>query len=434
VPLLRDALTWVFGRVSAIYFREIESTGDVPRGDVGGRLFVSNHFNALVDPIVMITTTACPISPVAKSTLWDVPGLRPLLDAAGAVPIVRRRDAPDKSVEANEAVFDRVADFLAARGNILIFPEGTSHSFPKLLEVKTGPARMLARARERGARGLTFQAVGIEFDAKDEFRSRALLVYGPVREVDAMGLEGDALVAAITETIRGDLTDALVEGPTHEERLLIARVAELVANDGGDGTLAGWSDVGRRVEAAHAALQTVDGASLIHLANAVDRYYVLLGEEGLVDADVARAAGAETARAMGRKALRRGLLALAMPLALLGMVLYWLPYQVPRLAASRAREADMISTVKLGAGLAVFPLWSIALVAGTFLLFPPEVAAVVAAFVLASPFAALAWLDVTPRLRRRLRLAGRGARLAALREARARAMTLVGGARARLGV
>ncbi len=434
MPLLRDALRWVFGRVSAIYFREIEATGDVPAKHVGGRLFVSNHFNALVDPILMITTTACPISPIAKSTLWDVPGLRWLLDAAGAVPIVRRRDAPDKSVETNEAVFDRVADWLAGRGNILIFPEGTSHSFPKLLELKTGPARMIARARERGARGLTFQAVGLEFDAKDEFRSRALLVYGPVREVDAIGLDGDGLVAAVTDQIREDLTDALVEGPTHEERLLIARVAEMVANDGGDGTLAGWSDVGRRVEAAHEALAAADGGSLIHLANAVDRYYVLLGQEGLTDADVARADPDRTARAIAGKAARRTLLAAFIPLAVIGMALYWLPYQLPRLVASRAREADMISTVKLGTGLAVFPLWSVGLVVGTFALVPAEVAAVVAVLVLASPFAALAWLDVSPRLRRRLRLASRGARVAALREARGRAMVLVGGARARLGV
>jgi 1-acyl-sn-glycerol-3-phosphate acyltransferase len=433
VPLLRDALRWVFGRVSAIYFREIEATGDVPGADVGGRLFVSNHYNALVDPILLITTTACPISPIAKSTLWDIPGLRPILDVAGAVPIVRRKDAPEKSVEANEAVFDRVADFLARRGNILVFPEGTSHSFPKLLEPKTGAARMLVRARERGARGLTFQAVGLEFDAKGEFRSRALLVYGPVRDVDSLGVEGDALVAAITELVRADLTDALVEGPTHEERLLIARVAEMVANDGGDGTLAGWSDVGRRVEAAHTTLAAADASSLVHIANAVDRYYVLLGEEGLTDADVVRKKDGGAA-AIAAKALRRTLFALLGPLALLGSVLYLLPYQVPRLVAARAKEADLVSTMKLGAGLVAFPLWSIGLVALVFALFPIEVAPAVALVVLASPFAALAWLDVSPRLRRRVRLASRGARLTALREARARAMALVGGARARLGV
>lgn len=424
----------MFGRASAIYFREIETTGDVPGRDVRGRLFVSNHSNALIDPILLLTTTGCPISPVAKSTLWSVPGLRFLLDAAGAVPLVRRRDVPEKSVEDNEAVFDRVADWLAGGGNILIFPEGTSHSFPKLLEVRTGPARMLVRAKERGGRGLTLQSVGLEFDAKDEFRSRALLVYGPVRELDAVSLEGDALVAAVTERIRADLSDVLVEGPTHEERLLIARVAEMLANERGDSSLAGWSGAGRRVEAAHETLASVDAGTLVNVANAVDRYYALLGAEGLIDANVAKAEDAPSSRALAGKVVRRGVLALLMPLALLGLVLYRLPYQVPRLVASRAREPDMVSTFKLGAGLAVFPLWSALLVAATFLLFPPQVAAVVSLAVLVSPFVALAWLDVTPRLRRRLRLAGNKASMDALREARRRVMVQVAGARARLGV
>src|SRR4029077_10856378 len=83
----------------------------------GGRVFVGNHGNALIDPILVLTDAACAISPIAKSTLWSVPGLGWLLDRAGAVPIVRRADSPDKAVGANADVFDRVADHLAAGGN-----------------------------------------------------------------------------------------------------------------------------------------------------------------------------------------------------------------------------------------------------------------------------------------------------------------------------
>ena len=70
---------WIFRRVVRIYFRELEELGDVPDG-VTGRLFVANHFNAIVDPILVLTSAPCAISPVAKSTLWKVPGLRWLLD------------------------------------------------------------------------------------------------------------------------------------------------------------------------------------------------------------------------------------------------------------------------------------------------------------------------------------------------------------------
>src|SRR6478609_9052835 len=119
----RSALLLVFRRIARIYFRAIEVAGDVPKADTGGRLFAANHVNGLVDPILVLTQAPCPISPVAKSTLWQIPGLRWLLDAADAVPIVRKRDDPTKTAKDNDAIFERVGAHLAHRGNILIFPE-----------------------------------------------------------------------------------------------------------------------------------------------------------------------------------------------------------------------------------------------------------------------------------------------------------------------
>src|SRR4029079_7129218 len=132
---------------------------------------------------------------------------------------------------------------LSTGGNVLIFPEGTSHNEPHLLDLKSGAGRMLARAKgTANAKGLTFQAVGLEFEARTVFRSRALLVFGPVREVDSIGQVGDELAEAITDRLKLDLSELLVEGPTWEDRLLIARVAEMFANDAGDHSLAAWNE------------------------------------------------------------------------------------------------------------------------------------------------------------------------------------------------
>ncbi|MBC7978585.1 MAG: 1-acyl-sn-glycerol-3-phosphate acyltransferase, partial [Myxococcales bacterium] len=138
---LRDLLVATFARVMRLYFRDIERLGDPPGPEVRGRVFVANHTNALIDPVLVITDAACPIAPVAKSTLWAVPGLRWLLDRAGAVPIVRRVDTPDKSAAANADAFRDIAAHLSGGGNIVIFPEGTSHSEPHLAPLRTGAAR-----------------------------------------------------------------------------------------------------------------------------------------------------------------------------------------------------------------------------------------------------------------------------------------------------
>ncbi len=402
---LRSALLWGFRRVIAIYFREIEVMGHAPPRATGGRIFAANHVNGLVDPVLVLTSADCPICPVAKSTLWRIPGLRWLLDAVDAVPIVRRRDEPGKPAGANDEAFERVAKHLSGGGNILIFPEGTSHNEPQLGTLKSGAGRMLAGARAGGARGLTFQAVGLEFDARDVFRSRALVLYGPVRDVDALARDAGAgaeeatdaagpLARAITDQLREDLSELIVEGSTWDERVLVARVAEVFANDAGDGTLAAWNAVGRQVEAATRVLRATSKAAYDDVASRVSRYYALLAAAGETDERVAR--GRSASRAPG--GIARPLRVALLPLSLAGVVLYALPYQVPRLVARLAgHEVDVISTYKLGAGLVVFSVWAAALVVAGALLLPAPLALIGALVALGSPFAALDLLDRSTR-------------------------------------
>jgi len=427
--IVRGALFWTFRRVIGIYFRAIETAGNTPAADTGGRLFVANHVNALIDPVLILTAAPCSISPVGKSTLWKIPGLRWLLTAIDAVPIVRRRDDPTKGSAGNEEVFDKIAAWLSGGQNILIFPEGTSHSEPHLIEVKSGAARMLARARANGGRGLTLQAVALEFDERHTFRSRCLMLYGPVREVDSFVEEGDALVAALTARLRDDLSELLVEGATWPERLAIARVAEMLANDTGDRSLARWNSIGRQVEAARHALRDGGEATAARVAAAVDHYYARLASEGLDDAQLA--AGEAPPGSLFAAAWLMALL----PFAALGIALYALPYRLPTLAAKRvANEADEISTYKLGAGLLVYPIWAAGLIGLSVALLLAKLAVLSVVVVLLSPFAALAWLDRTPALRRSLRLRARAARIAELREARGAVMKLVEETRGALGM
>jgi glycerol-3-phosphate O-acyltransferase / dihydroxyacetone phosphate acyltransferase len=287
-------------------------------------------------------------------------------------------------------VFERIADHLARGGNILIFPEGTSHSEPTLAPLRTGAARMLAAGAARGA-DATFQAVGLEFDARDDFRSRCLVLWGPVRAfADVPGASPDERVHNATAIMAADLRELLVEGDTHDERRLVARVAELFANDAGDGTLRGWNAIGRQVELAGRTLRGADAAIVDRVRARVGAYYAELERLGVKDAQVvARVADPAGAAQPARDhRLRRVLLA---PLAISGIALYAIPYFVPRFVA-QSSDTDAKSTVKLGVALVVYPVWAAGLV-GLSLLLPPPLSLVAAAVALASPFAALDWLD-----------------------------------------
>ena len=384
---VRRALVATFRSVIRLYFRDIERIGTPPPADTKGRVFVSNHHNALIDPVLVLTDTECEISPIAKSTLWDVPGLRWLLDRAGAVPIVRKKDTPNKSAADNDATFDKIATHLADGGNILIFPEGTSHSEPQLAPLRTGAARMLVAAEGRHGIDQTFQAVALEFDRRDDFRSRCLVLWGPVRKLADVAGSGEDRVANITTQMATDLRELLVEGATHEERRLIARVAEMLANDAGDASLAGWNTLGRQVELAGKTLGALSSEVVQHVQSKVDAYYTELAKYGLGDAQLATARAAVSKP--GSRWLKRAMLA---PLAVPGFALYAIPYFIPRMVARRA-DPDAVSTIKLGTALVVYPLWAAGLVTLSFVLVPPPLSFGAAAIAIASPFAALRWLD-----------------------------------------
>ncbi len=425
---VRRALVSTFRRLMRLYFREVEKIGDAPGPETRGRVVVSNHYNALIDPVLVITGADCDLAPVAKSTLWDIPGLGWLLDRAGAVPIVRRQDTPDKAAGSNDATFDAIAKHLGGGGNLLIFPEGTSHNEPHLAPLRSGAARMMLAAEARDGVPPTFQAAALEFDNRSDFRSRCLVLWGPVRRFADLEGPPEERVRGATAVMEADLRELLVEGETHEERTRIARVAELLANDEpGASTLAQWSGVGRQVGLASRMLRSVDPVLVTKVGAHVDAYYAELARLGLVDAHVLAAArgrhpavSAPTAESGWRKLL-------GAPLAATGIVLYALPYFVPRWLA-RAQDEDAVSTFKLGAALVVYPLWAAGLVVGALLLLPAPISYLAAAIALTSPFAALRWLDIwyqraapaTP------------SELAHLARLRAAARTAIDAARARL--
>jgi 1-acyl-sn-glycerol-3-phosphate acyltransferase len=388
---VRRLLVATFRRIVRLYFRQIERVGEAPSAETRGRLFVSNHHNALVDPILVLTDTDCEISPIAKSTLWSIPGLKYLLDAARAVPIVRRRDVPGKESATNDATFDRIAEHLVGGGNILIFPEGTSHSEPRLAPLRSGAARMLAVADERtrdAVAPLTFQAAALEFDNKSTFRSRCLVLWGPVRRWDDVAGDGEDRIRAATAIMEADLKELLVEGDSHEERRLIARVAEMLANDAGDASLEGWNSIGRQVELASQTLRHLDPATVAYVDHAVTAYYDELDRLGLRDARVATRT-AEPQPVSVLRWVRRAALA---PLAATGIALYVVPYYVPRIA-SRKTDHDAVSTIKLGAGLLAYPIWAAGLITAAHVLLPPPVSTAATVVILVSPFVALRWLD-----------------------------------------
>jgi len=116
----------------------VEGLDSLPRS--GPVLIVGNH-DSHWDP-VLIGMAARPrrqIRALAKSTLWKVPGLRPVLNGMGQIPI--SRGAGDAGA------LDRAIAELRAGTCIGVFPEGTI-SRGEVLRARSGIARLALAAPE----------------------------------------------------------------------------------------------------------------------------------------------------------------------------------------------------------------------------------------------------------------------------------------------
>jgi glycerol-3-phosphate O-acyltransferase / dihydroxyacetone phosphate acyltransferase len=392
-PAIRIATRRFFRLVFGIFFREIRLEGNFPRAATCGRLFYANHNSGLVDPALILTACDFLIAPLAKSTLWQMPLLRSLLDVAAAVPVHRRQDDPNKAENASSDMFKSVAKRLAEGGNILIFPEGTSHTEPGLLPFRSGAARMLREAQLIADHGpLSCQAVAIEFDDKEAFRSRVLLHFGPVIEL------GETIdVEALTKRMQHTLDDVLVtaENDALRKRMLLA--AEMFQNqadyenqgrdDEGSTHKDGPDDLGdyfRRARDAEAVARMLpEGELRDQLDQALAAY-----QAGLLDHKTSDRA------VLGSPAPKAALPIVWQPFALLGLAFYWLPYHVPRwLLPSLKPTPDVVATYKLGVALLAFGVWALLGAVAGFWFGGPFLGALALFAMGFTAYAAMLWLD-----------------------------------------
>jgi 1-acyl-sn-glycerol-3-phosphate acyltransferase len=363
--------------------RAVENAQRLPSG--GPVVFVLNHPNGLLDPLVLRVAVGRPVRFLAKSTLFGNPLARLAMRAFGSVPVYRAQDAAiaggDRNA-ANEATFARCRALLAEGEALALFPEGTSHSDPQLRPFKSGAARIaLSAEREHRQRtgqplGLRVVPVGLAYEDKATFRSRVLLVVGEPLLAEAAGapppgpgaeqrvgsgpLDPDEERAAadrFTEEIRTALDEVVLQAESRDLLEGVARVAAWTAR-----APEAAQDLGeqhrraRELLGAYRTLHARSPEAVEPIVQAARAYARVLRRLGVSDPWALELEPVRPARAAAA-ALR---LALAAPAALTGVLLGWIPYRIAGQVAKRvARETDVLGTVKLLAGaLFLFVYWA----------------------------------------------------------------------------
>ena len=139
---------WLTARLVRLYYPTLTCEGLDRLPKDAPLVFLPNHPNALLDPLVLRLAVGMPVAFLAKSTLFNSAISRVALDAYEAMPVYRQRDqdprlaGTDNMTDRNEETFARCRARLAKRLPLAIFPEGTSHSDPSMKPLKTGAARI----------------------------------------------------------------------------------------------------------------------------------------------------------------------------------------------------------------------------------------------------------------------------------------------------
>jgi glycerol-3-phosphate O-acyltransferase/dihydroxyacetone phosphate acyltransferase len=334
-----------------IFFRsvELQRSENLPR--TGPVVLVANHINGLVDGLLLMAVLGRYPRFLGKSTLFKILPLWPFLKFAGVIPVYRASDGVQG--DHNVSAFATCEKILDRGGVVALFPEGISHDEASLQPLKTGAARIaLGAGFESGVEGVVTVAVGLTYDAKARFRSRALVRVGPPvgtsRWGEAYKKDSHEAVRQFTDDVADQLTAVSPNYSSWDQSARVSRLAEVVVRRP-VGTLPSDVSLSDRVQIAERLVRAEQkepgGAPLQALLTAFGAYERDLDLLGLSDSQVA----AHYPRGRLRGALIWSVLKVlvALPFAAIGLVVHVVPFQVMKQLSKRPTNEGMKATVKL---------------------------------------------------------------------------------------
>ncbi|SFQ34233.1 lysophospholipid acyltransferase family protein [Hymenobacter arizonensis] len=350
-----------------VFFRRIEVRHRDRLSMAGPLLFAGNHPNTLMDPLLVGINSRQPVAFLAKSTFFNNPITRAILESGNSIPIYRRQDAeagagpttPEQLAAQNEASFGRCYDYLGRGGTIMIFPEGTSVSERRLRPLKTGAARIAlgAEARHQFKLGLRVVPIAINYFDPTRFRSDVLLNVAPPIAVadyaDLYALDPEAAAEQLTETIREAMERRLVITRDAAEDDFVQQIERTFGDhlnpDDDPDTLFDNFQLSQTLLQALAWFEQNAPARLVAMRQQLQAYRTTLRQHGLTD----------EALEGQRRGTIAGLLNLVLgfPVWAYGLLNNYLPYKLPSMVAQRAtKEVEFVAPIMLVVGMITFPM------------------------------------------------------------------------------
>lgn len=207
----------------------------LPDGPV---LAVSNHFGGLADGVLLVDSAPRMPRVVARDVIWKIPVVGWMATGIGMIPVHKAADGGARA--SNDEMFASAYRALGEGDMVLIFPEGVTQDVPHMAEVRTGAARIVLGARESGVSGIRILPMGVHYENKAGFRSRALVNVGSPIDLDDWvrgsgpvvgGADDREAVRGLTALVNDRLRLVAPDYPDWEQAHALESVAEVLLTD-----------------------------------------------------------------------------------------------------------------------------------------------------------------------------------------------------------
>ena len=163
------------------YYKNILVSGKKNIAKNKAIVFISNHPNALIDPLLVSYSDLRPIHYLTQAAAFSGSFVNIILEALNMIPVYRVRDGigKEKLISLNEQTFRHCHDILNNRGIILIYVEGSHNVRRKVRPFRKGFARIVFGAMDKyNDLEIDIIPVGMNYTEVDAYASKVSINYG----------------------------------------------------------------------------------------------------------------------------------------------------------------------------------------------------------------------------------------------------------------
>lgn len=190
---------------------QVEGLENIP--EEGSVIWAANHTNALMDPMVLLSSTKCAKVFVARADIFKKPLAKKALTFLRVMPIFRIRDGFD-AVKQNDRSIAQATDVILNGVPFIIYPEATHRPKHSLLKLSKGAFHIAESAIEQSTEGhpVYILPIGIEYGDYFRYRSTALVRFAkPMNITEFKREHADLPAPVVMLKMREELSKRMAE-------------------------------------------------------------------------------------------------------------------------------------------------------------------------------------------------------------------------------